>query len=175
MFQLALPALLSLALSGCIPAGMELNTPLGGFETSHPPAIMKPADNDICLQTTGAVTISKSATINCGAEPAAPETPATAAPPEPAAQRSALQVIGLPNPAAEHPTLPPAETPAGIPDPLADHIRTVEGDENVAYCDQLGVLHIGHGHKVAITDDEKEALLCADLAAARSEAKRVVV
>jgi len=175
-----LSALLVLLLTGCLPAGVELNTPLGGFETSHPPAVMKSADNDICMQTTGSVTLTKGAVINCGPSdaPAPDQTPETLPPVEapalvPAPVEPAPAPLATTPPAAETGPDGASEEASGVPDPLAEHVRTAQDGENVAYCDVSG-LHIGDGHKIVLTDEEREALICADLQQARKEAKRVL-
>lgn len=56
---------------------------------------------------------------------------------------------------------------------LHAEIRRDEGGQNLLYCDGSGA-HIGDGHKIILSDPERDALLCVDVANAEAQAERVI-
>ena len=179
--SIALAALLTAC--GAAPPGISISSPLLDVSVVEQPA---PAPAASCvIESVGRVVLPPGATLlQCGPQ----ESTSTAADPvthgdRPAASEHMDAAPGDPAPD----TLPGTDAvnagggdgdtespPAATPAPLADVIRGAEGQpSNVAYCDPAG-LHIGDGFRIALSDVEREALLCQAIEQARTEAERTI-
>ena len=179
-------AILSAFLSGCVPAGLDVRTPLGSIANEHEP---HNPDGKSCV-VDGLVELPKGSTLICGApepspkpeaEPGSKEAPA-AAPTDHVTGPAPSPADDAPAPAAleEISTAPPA--PAGDPEPtLLAEIQLDEGGDFLPYCDTLGV-HIADGVRLEISGDylpmlseaERLAITCRHIQTARDEARRMV-
>lgn len=184
-------------LIGCVPPGMNISGPGIGIEGgSHKPSDMKAGT---CM-VEGQMVLTTGTQFSCGpsgkvkakppSDPADADTPATteADPEAPADDEAEEGPVDETEPSARDPPDPDppahgfapnfgidaaAATPAADDFDLVSEIRRDEGGRNVLYCDSSGA-HIGDGHKIVISDKEREDLLCVDVAEAEEQAQRVI-
>ena len=179
--SIALAALLTAC--GAAPPGVTISSPLLDVAVVERPEAAPAAS--CVVESVGRVVLPPGATLlQCGPR----ESTSTAADPvtrgeRPAASEHMDAAPGDPAPdtregrdAATARGGPGGKkpSPAAPPTPLADDIRAAEGQpSNVAYCDPAG-LHIGDGFRIALSDAEREALLCQAIEQARTEAERTI-